>query len=103
KYTRARSAVLAGADIVLEMPLPFAAGSAEYFAWAGVYIADKLGLADELMFGSESGDIDELRLIAKRQLSPEYSQRLSEIYRGGQDILQQCKGLMKSYTVKADF
>ena len=47
------------------------------------YIADKLGLADELMFGSESGDIDELRLIAKRQLSPEYSQRLSEIYRGG--------------------
>ena len=29
KYTRAKSAVLSGADLVLELPMPFSAGSAE--------------------------------------------------------------------------
>ena len=38
KALRARSAVEAGADAVFELPFPYSAGSAEFFASAGVDI-----------------------------------------------------------------
>ena len=59
KYPRARHALLAGADLVVELPTVFATASAENFAFGGVAIAQKLG-ADCLVFGSECGDIDKL-------------------------------------------
>lgn len=55
KYMRARMALAGGADLVLEMPVVYAAASAEYFAMAGVGILDGLGCVDVLSFGSEWG------------------------------------------------
>ena len=55
KYERAEIAVRAGADLVLELPYPYCAASAEYFARAGVEILDRLGV-NTLCFGSETGD-----------------------------------------------
>ena len=52
KYTRAHSAVLCGADIVLELPFPWCSSGVEDFALGGVYIAASLG-ADTLTFRSE--------------------------------------------------
>ena len=43
KYLRTRMALLGGADLVLELPLPWAVGSAEYFASGGVSLLDQLG------------------------------------------------------------
>ena len=63
KDLRARSAVEAGADIVFELPFPYAAGGAEFFATAGVDILARLGV-DTIAFGSESGDIEYLRELA---------------------------------------
>ena len=60
KYQRARHALLAGADLVVELPTVFAIASAENFALGGVAIAEKLG-ADLLVFGSECGDVEQLR------------------------------------------
>lgn len=57
KYTRTRMALLSGADIVIELPVCFAAGSAGDFAAGAVSLLDKLGCVDSLCFGSESGDI----------------------------------------------
>lgn len=57
KYTRTRMALLAGADVVIELPVCFAAGSAGDFAAGAVSLLDKLGCVDSLCFGSESGDI----------------------------------------------
>ena len=57
KYTRTRMALLAGADIVIELPVCFATGSAGDFAAGAVSLLDKLGCVDVLCFGSESGDI----------------------------------------------
>ena len=57
KYTRTRMALLNGADLVLELPLFYAAGSAEFFAMGAVSLLDKLGTVDSLCFGSECGDI----------------------------------------------
>lgn len=72
KYARAAAAVKCGADLVLELPCPFSCGSAEYFARAGVMLADLTGIADSLCFGSESGDITALEEAADRLSSPEF-------------------------------
>ena len=56
KYDRAKEALLAGADLVVELPFPWCAAPAEFFARAGVTVAAALG-ATELVFGSESGDV----------------------------------------------
>ena len=57
KYTRTRMALLAGADVVIELPVCFSTGSAGDFAAGAVSLLDKLGCVDGLCFGSESGDI----------------------------------------------
>lgn len=58
KYFRAEQILRAGADLVLELPLYAACGSAEYFAGGAVALLDRLGVVTDLCFGSESGDTD---------------------------------------------
>ncbi|MDE7321235.1 MAG: nucleotidyltransferase [Lachnospiraceae bacterium] len=65
KYERCRTALLNGADLVFELPVYSALGSAEYFAQGAVSMIDKLGVVDFLHFGSESGDISLLTESAK--------------------------------------
>ena len=48
KYSRAEMVLKAGADLVLELPTCFATASAEYFAYGGVAILDKLHIVDDL-------------------------------------------------------
>ena len=57
KYQRCRMALANGADLVFELPVYFALGSAEYFAQGAVSLIDKLGVVDTLHFGSECGDL----------------------------------------------
>ena len=57
KYTRTAMALLNGADLVLELPVCYATGSAEYFAGGAIALLDKLGCIDTVCFGSECGDI----------------------------------------------
>jgi len=64
KHARAEAAVRIGADLVVELPSPYALSSAEGFARAGVYILQKLGICDYISFGSESGDIEALATAA---------------------------------------
>lgn len=64
KYTRARHALLGGADLVLELPVCYATGSAEYFATGAVSLLTQLGSVNSLCFGSECGDIERLTDIA---------------------------------------
>lgn len=65
KYERCRMALSNGADLVFELPVYSALGSAEYFAQGAVSMLDKLGIVDVLHFGSESGDISLLTESAK--------------------------------------
>ncbi len=71
KYKRAGAALLAGADIVFELPFPFSASSAEFFARAGVEVAEGVG-AQCLYFGSECGDIEALKAAGRALDSDEY-------------------------------
>ena len=70
KSIRARAAVLAGADLVLELPVTCALSSAEGFARGGVEILGKF--CDYLCFGCETGDMRSLMATAKTLLSEEF-------------------------------
>lgn len=85
KYTRARMALSAGADLVLELPAVFATSSAEDFAACGVALFDQIGVVDMLCFGSECGDILSLEKIAQLLLREpaEYLDALKKHLRSG--------------------
>lgn len=78
KYTRAESALRCGCDLVLELPLPHSMSGAEFFARAGVYIADSIGVDDLLFFGSECGELARLQTVAERMSSDEFRQACAE-------------------------
>ena len=71
KHDRARAAVLGGADLVLELPLPWSISSAEGFARGAVGLLGATGLVTHLAFGSESGDAELLRELAALLTEPE--------------------------------
>ena len=56
KYTRAKHAVLAGADIVIELPTPFATANAEIFAKGAVDLLSSIPAVETLCFGAENAD-----------------------------------------------
>lgn len=56
KWTRAKMALSAGADIIVEIPYSFAVQKAEIFALGSVYLLDALKCSS-ICFGSESGSI----------------------------------------------
>lgn len=65
KYARAEMALRGGADLVLELPVFYAAGSAETFARGAVSLLESLGCVDFLCFGSECGDLKPLLSYAR--------------------------------------
>ncbi len=64
KWTRAAMALRGGADLVLELPLPWAVSSAEGFARGAVSLLKATGTVDTLSFGSESGRLEDLKRLA---------------------------------------
>ncbi len=64
KWSRASLAVENGVDLVIELPVLFATSSAELFAKGSIAILSKLNIVDNLVFGSESNNIVELKSIA---------------------------------------
>ena len=80
---RTKMALSSGADLVLELPLPFAVGSAGFFARGGVETLASLGLVDTLVFGSECGDTDLLLQTADALLSPETDRATQAFMRQG--------------------
>ena len=75
KGVRARAAVDAGADLVLELPVTAVLRSAEGFAAEGVRILSALGCGF-LGFGCESGDGDASLRAAEASCMPEFEQAL---------------------------
>ena len=70
KACRAKAAVLAGADLVLKLPVTTSLSSAEGFAAGGVRILEKL--CDYLCFGAETADPEILMETAGVLLKPEF-------------------------------
>lgn len=67
KFARAEMAVRCGADLVVELPTPWAMATAEKFADGGVSLLSQCGVKT-LYFGSECGDTDALWATAEALL-----------------------------------
>lgn len=75
KNLRAESAIKNGADLVFDLPFVFSCSSAEYYASAAVLMLGRLGIADSLVFGSESNNLPLLKKIADLLLDEPYDYR----------------------------
>ncbi|NCB05549.1 MAG: hypothetical protein EOM69_08510, partial [Clostridia bacterium] len=76
---RARCALLAGADMVVELPCAFAVREAEHFAFGGVAALLRLGCVTHVSFGCED---DQLPALARAAwLTEKQPERLSALMR----------------------
>lgn len=83
KHKRAEIAVKCGADLVIELPVPFSVASAEIFSKGAVYILNKLNSVDILSFGSECGDIGILKKAANAYKEIEKHEHISSLISQG--------------------
>ena len=70
KHTRAEMALLSGADLVLELPVPFATGSAEFFAAGGIRLLAASGVVNRVCYGMEEETTSLLNDAAALLTSP---------------------------------
>ena len=84
KYLRTKTALLAGADLVLEIPAAFSTASAHEFAAYGVALLSAIGV-DAVVFGSECGQIEILKqaAYALNHESAEFQERLRKGLKAG--------------------
>ncbi len=104
KFVRARAAVDSGVDLVIELPVPYALSSAEYFAMGAVSLLDSLGGVDFLSFGSETGDIDALYEIAKILNDTQTVEQIKTLGKKGMPVFSCYESILKEEyreTIKA--
>jgi len=85
KWTKTRTALNYGVDLVIELPAVYAVSSAENFAMGAIKILNSLSKDVTLSFGSESGDISILKEFANILCDepPEYRSLLSHELKTG--------------------
>ncbi len=81
KFTRAKSAVLCGADLVLSLPVFYSSACAELFAVGAVKIISEVSCGEEcaLIFGSESGDVNTLIKCADNLDTEEFKNKIEKV------------------------
>ena len=79
KWKKTEIALKAGIDLVIELPFPFATQSADYFSYGAITILEKLKV-DRLVFGSESDNLEDIKLIAKEQINNPEFEKLVKVY-----------------------
>ncbi len=85
KLTRAKTAILNGADLVIELPVTFSHNTAQKFAMGAVATLNACGIIDTLAFGSECGSADTLMSVANILTNepPEVSRRIKAFMSDG--------------------
>ena len=86
KWTRAKLALMGGADLVIELPTVWAASSAEPFAGGAVGLLHACGVVDAISFGSECGDVDVLCRLAECLDSEAYREALGPMLDRGESF-----------------
>lgn len=80
KWTRTKSALENGADLVIELPVIYSMNTAQKFAYGAVAILNATGVIDTLAFGSESGNLKSLKKAADiiAEEPPEISEKIRQ-------------------------
>ena len=104
KHLRAEVALEAGVPVVIELPVCYATGSAEYFAAGAISLFEKLGCIDSICFGSECGEYEILEKIAHvvADEPEEYRFLLQEGLRKGMSFPLARQQALKSYFKNPD-
>ncbi len=81
KHLRAKHAVLAGADLVIELPTLFATSTAELFAKGAIRLIASIPDVDTLCFGAENADAEAFLSAAKllNDEPPDVSAQIKEL------------------------
>ena len=90
KFTRAKHAVKAGADIVIELPALFATSNAELFAKGAISLLSAIPSVSALCFGAENADKTAF-LLAARYLNNEPEEVSAKIKESVADGLSYAK------------
>lgn len=90
KWSRAKTAIQNGVDLVIELPVVYSVQTAELFSYGAISILDSLNIVDSIAFGSESGNIDNLKNIANvlLQESPLFKKDLKFSLKEGKSFAQ---------------
>ena len=85
KYTRTQMTLQCGADLVIELPVCYASGSAEFFAEGAIALINRIGVVDTLVYGAEHDDLSLFQATADLLLEePEaYSKMLKAFLKEG--------------------
>lgn len=80
KWSKAKTALQCGVDLVIELPVLYSISSAENFADGAIKILDSLKVLDYIAFGAETANVDILNSIADVLLREpkEYKNLLSQ-------------------------
>ena len=100
KWTRARMALSAGIDLVVEMSLVFGSQNARGFAHAGIQLLDDLRIVDYVSFGCEEDQIELLTELANLiRTEPAYFQQIlrEEVKKGNSFPKIREKAISKYY------
>ncbi len=78
KHARAEMALAGGADLILELPTPWACAGAERFAQGGTALLSATGVVTHLAFGCECGDLTPLKSAVLAQEQAKFPELLKE-------------------------
>ena len=82
KWERAESALKKGVDLLIQLPVLFSLSGSLDFAYGSIKILSELGFVDQIVFGSECGDLKRLKetavFLRKEEEHPEYQAKLRE-------------------------
>lgn len=98
KFLRAKHAILSGADIVLELPAPFAVAPAEIFAGGAVNIIAAIPEVKYLAFGCEGGAAADFVAAAEilRNESEQFKAALNAGLDGGESYIRSLSAAFES-------
>lgn len=104
KHIRTKTAIYGGADLVVELPVIYATGSAEFFAYGAVSILNQIG-CEYLCFGSETGDVCLLNEIANAYdvIEHEEHEKLADLQKQGMSYIKAIELLLPDYLSNDDF
>jgi predicted nucleotidyltransferase len=95
KFTRAKLAIYGGADLVIELPVPYSLATAEIFSYGAAHLLNALGCVNELSFGSECGNLDALAVVAREAKSLSNTPELCQLLELGMAYPNALKKLLE--------
>lgn len=99
KHMRVKATLQVGASLVLELPVCYATGSAEFFAHGAISLLDQLGCVNSICFGSECGDINLLQEVAHVicEEPPAFQETLQSYLKSGDSFPLARQKALKTY------